>query len=216
MPEGDTVFLAGRRLHDALAGAALTRGELRHPRLATLELAGRTVLGVRTVGKHLFTRFDDGTSLHSHLRMDGAWHLYRPGERWRGPAHEVRAILATEERVEVGFRLHDLAVLPTGNEVELVGHLGPDLLAENWSAELAEEAARRLAAEPARELGIALVDQRVMAGVGNLYKAEVCFLLGVSPWSPVSATDPTRAVALCRKLLLRNAWRPQQSTTGEL
>src|SRR5205823_14960603 len=70
--------------------------------------------------------------------------------------------------------------------------------------------------EPARELGIALVDQRVMAGVGNLYKAEVCFLLGVSPWSPVSATDPTRAVALCRKLLLRNAWRPQQSTTGEL
>src|SRR5437763_16931937 len=101
MPEGDTVFLAGRRLHDALAGAALTRGELRHPRLATLELAGRTVLGVRTVGKHLFTRFDDGTSLPSHLRMDGAWHLYRPGGRRRGPPPDLRASLATAQRVAV-------------------------------------------------------------------------------------------------------------------
>ncbi|MCA1480880.1 hypothetical protein I6F37_38795, partial [Bradyrhizobium sp. NBAIM08] len=95
MPEGDTVHLAGKRLHAALAGQLLLRGELRHPRLAEHDLAGRTVLGVRSVGKHLLTRFDDGRSLHSHFRMDGSWHLYRPGMAWRRPAYEARAVLAT-------------------------------------------------------------------------------------------------------------------------
>lgn len=80
MPEGDTVFLTAHRLHDALAGKPLTRGEIRHPSLSTVDLAGRGVTAVGSVGKHLFTRLDDGLSLHSHLRMDGSWHLYRPGE----------------------------------------------------------------------------------------------------------------------------------------
>ncbi len=218
MPEGDTVFLAGRRMDEALAGQRLVRAELRHPRLATADLAGRTVLGVRSVGKHLFTRFDDGVSLHTHLRMDGSWHLYRPGEKWRGRAHDVRAVLRSQERVAVGFRLHDMALLRTDDESDLVGHLGPDLLADDWSDAMAEEAVRRFAAQADREVGDVLADQRVMAGVGNLYKAEVCFLLGVSPWTPVrDLPDGTvhRAVALSRKLLLRNAFRPEQSTTGE-
>lgn len=218
MPEGDTVFLAGRRLDEALAGGLLVRGELRHPRLAAAELAGRTVLGVRSVGKHLLTRFDDGTSLHSHLRMDGSWHLYRPGQRWRGRAHDVRALLATEAWTAVGFRLHDLALLPTDREAELVGHLGPDLLAPDWGAEHAAEALRRLTADPGRAFGLALADQRVMAGVGNLYRAEVCFLVGVWPWTPVGdvpAATAERAVALSRELLRRNAFHPEQSTTGE-
>jgi endonuclease-8 len=222
VPEGDTVFLTGQRLGRALTGAALSRGELRHPNLATVNLAGRSVLGVRTVGKHIFIRFnafprfDGGASLHSHLKMDGDWHLYAPNDRWRGPTHEIRVILANDHRVAVGFRLHDLTLLPTEQESRLVGHLGPDLLGADWNDEAQAEAARRLAAGPDRQLGLALADQRIMAGVGNVYKAEVCFLLGVSPWAKVSEVDATRAVALSRELLLRNAWRPQQSTTGEL
>lgn len=219
MPEGDTVFLAGRRMHDALAGAVLVRAELRHPRLVGADLTGRTVLGVVSVGKHLFTRFDDGVSLHTHFKMDGAWHLYRPGEKWRGRSHEVRAVLETDRWVAVGFLLHDMALVRTDRESDLVGHLGPDLMAADWSDEMAAEAVRRLAALGDREIGDALADQRPMAGVGNLYKAEVCFLLGVSPWTLVRDLPPgtvEKAVNLSRKLLLRNAFHPQQSTTGEL
>ncbi|MDL5156360.1 DNA-formamidopyrimidine glycosylase family protein [Actinomycetospora termitidis] len=219
MPEGDTVFLAGRRLDDALAGKELTRGELRHPRLIQHDLAGRTVEQVVSVGKHLFTRFDDGRSLHSHFRMDGSWHLYRPGRPWRGADHDIRAILATAERVAVGFRLHDLELLPTDEEDRFVGHLGPDLLGDGWDDAAAAEVLRRLRADPDRELGTALLDQRVACGVGNLYKAEICFLLKVSPWTKVgdlTEKQAVDAVTWSRKLLLRNAWRPEQSTTGDL
>jgi endonuclease-8 len=217
MPEGDTVYLAGRRLNEALSGGVLVRAELRHPRLVGADLKGRTVLGVRSVGKHLFTRFDDGMSLHSHFKMDGSWHLYRPGDRWRDRAHDVRAVLGTETWTAVGFRLHDMALLRTSAEAEVVGHLGPDLLSDDWTAEMAAEAVRRLGAERDREIADALIDQRVMAGVGNLYKAEVCFALGVSPWTPVGSLPDgavERAVTLSRKLLQRNALRPEQNTTG--
>lgn len=216
MPEGDTVWLAGQRMAGALAGRTLVRGELRHPRLSTVDLAGVQISDVASVGKHLLIRLSDGRSLHTHFRMDGSWHLYRPGRAWRGPEHQVRAILAVPDRVAVGFRLHDMALVPTAEEHRLTDHLGPDLLGPGWGPEQEAEAVRRLAAQPDRELGLALLDQTVMAGVGNLYKTEVCFLLGVSPWSPVSAVNPAVAVALCRKLLLRNAERPEQSTTGDL
>lgn len=216
MPEGDTVFLTGKTLERALAGKTLSRTDFRHPALATVDLAGRSVLDVRTVGKHIFTRFSGETSLHSHLKMDGAWEIYRPGARWRHPAHQVRVILAVPDAQAAGFRLHDLKILPTAEESRLVGHLGPDLLDTRWSAEHAERAAAALAAEPGRELGLALLDQRVMAGVGNLYKTEICFLLGVTPWTPVSEVDTPGVVGLARKLLVANAWRHEQSTTGEL
>lgn len=215
MPEGDTVFLAGKKLDRALAGRTLSRTDFRHPALATADLTGRTVLGVRTVGKHLFTRFSGELSLHSHLKMDGSWEIYRPGARWRHPAHHVRVILADAEVQAVGFRLHDLELLPTDDETRLVGHLGPDLLDPQWTDEHAERAAAALAAQPGRELGLALLDQRIMAGVGNLYKCEICFLLGVTPWVPVSDVDAGKTVALARKLLLANAWRHEQSTTGD-
>src|SRR5882757_2853716 len=205
MPEGDTVYLTARRLDAALAGHRLRRGELRHPRWITHDLAGRTVLAVRSVGKHLFTRFDAGRSLHSHLRMDGSWHLYRPGQRWQAAAHQARVVLATDERLAVGFRLHDLALLPTAEEHQLVGHLGPDLLDPAWSEDHASIALRRLLADPSAEIGLALLDQRIMAGIGNLYRCEICFLLGVSPWLPAGEIpDPMRAVTLGRDLLLRN------------
>ena len=216
MPEGDTVWLAGRRLHAALGGQRLVRGELRHPRLSAVHLAGLVVSEVVSVGKHLLTRFDDGRSLHTHFRMNGAWHLYSPGRRWRGPDHQVRAVLAVPGRVAVGVRLHDMAMLPTAEEHRIVGHLGPDLLATGWGPEAAAEAVRRLVARPDRELGLALLDQTVLAGVGNLYKNEVCFLLGISPWTPVEDVDAAEAVRLSRELLARNAERPEQPTTGAL
>lgn len=212
MPEGDTVFLAARRMHDALAGKTLLRADLRHPRLSTVDLTGQTVLGVRSFGKRMFTRFSDGRSLHSHFRMDGAWHLYRPGEKWRRPAHQARVVFEVDDRQAIGFALHDLELLPTTEEDRLIGHLGPDLLAEDFDV---DEAVRRFTADPEREVGLVLLDQRVMAGVGNLYQAEVCFLLGVSPWAPVSTVDARRAVELSRKLLLRNRWHPEQTTTGD-
>lgn len=217
MPEGDTVYLAGKRLHAALTGHRLVRGELRHPRLVEHDLAGRTVVGVRSVGKHLLTRFDDGRSLHSHFRMDGSWHLYRPGMTWRRPDHEIRAILAHSERVAVGYALHDLKLVATDAEDRVVGHLGPDLLDPDWGPAHEAEALRRFTARADHELGLVLLEQRVMAGLGNLYKAEVCFLLGLSPWTPVrDVPDPARVVTLSRELLTRNKDRPEQSTTGEL
>ncbi|OKJ95769.1 DNA-formamidopyrimidine glycosylase family protein [Amycolatopsis sp. CB00013] len=216
MPEGDTVFLAGKVLDKALAGKTLLRGEFRVPQLATTDLAGRDVIGVGTVGKHLLTRLSGDLTLHSHLRMDGKWDVYRAGARWRHPAHQARVILATEELQAIGFRVHDLELVPTDEEDRLVGHLGPDLLDPQWTDELAERAAAALAADPDRELGDALLDQRIMAGIGNMYKVEMCFLLGVTPWTPVSEVDTAKAVALGRKLLKSNAWRTSQTTTGDL
>ena len=216
VPEGDTVYLAAKRMTAALSGRRLTRGELRHPRLAEHDLSGLTILGVHSVGKHMFTRFDDGRRLHTHFWMDGSWHLYRPGQRWRRPGHQARAVLTTQERLAVGFLLHDMALVVTQDEHRLVGHLGPDLLKPDWDDNDAAVAAQRLRGHPGVELGLALLDQRIMAGIGNLYKTEMCFLLGVSPWISVRDIDPDVVVALARRLLLANADRPEQSTTGEL
>ena len=193
----------------------LVNAEIRHPRYATVELVGRTVLGVGSVGKHLFVRFDDGLSLHNHLRMDGSWRISAPGERWRAPGHQVRVVLGTAQRVAIGVRVHDLALLRTDREPQLVGHLGPDLLAPDWTEESVTEAARRLAAAPDREIGVALLDQTIMAGIGNVYRSELCFLLGVSPWSPVESVDAAQAVRLARELLLRNAMAGVRNTTGD-
>ncbi|NIJ12809.1 endonuclease-8 [Saccharomonospora amisosensis] len=216
MPEGDTVFLTGAILRRALVGRRLTRTDFRHPALATVDLAGTEVSAVRTVGKHLFVRFSCELSLHSHLRMDGSWRVFRPAQRWTMPAHQARVVLQHPQAEVVGFRLHDLELLATGEESRLVGHLGPDLLDPHWSAEQAEAAERALARQPREQIGTALLDQRVMAGIGNVYKTEICFLLGVSPWTPVAEVDPARAVALARRLLSANASRPQRSTTGEM
>ncbi|SFE93832.1 endonuclease-8 [Actinacidiphila alni] len=214
MPEGDTVWLTAHRLHDALAGRDLLRADLRVPQLATADLAGRRVLEVVARGKHLLTRLDGGATLHSHLRMEGSWHLYAPGERWRGgPAHEIRAVLETDHRTAVGYRLPVLALLPTAEEAEVVGHLGPDLLGPDWDA---AKALARLTAEPGREIAEALLDQRTMAGLGNVYVVELCFLRGVTPWTPVGEVRaPEKVVALAKRLLEANKARPGHITTGD-
>ncbi|MER6530080.1 DNA-formamidopyrimidine glycosylase family protein [Streptomyces sp. NPDC001508] len=215
MPEGDTVWQAARRLHGTLAGRVLTRSDLRVPRYATVDLTGRTVLDVTPRGKHLLTRIEGGLTLHTHLRMDGAWRVYGDGERWSGgPAHQIRVILGTGEHTAVGYRLPVLELLRTTEESRAVGHLGPDLLGPDWDP---QAALANLLADPARPLGEALLDQRNLAGIGNVYKSELCFLLGVTPWLPVGALPDDRAAklpALAKRLLETNRDRPVRTTTG--
>ncbi|MFC9677255.1 Fpg/Nei family DNA glycosylase [Streptomyces sp. NPDC058430] len=215
MPEGDTVLQTARRLHTALAGQVLIRSDLRVPRFATADLTGRTVLDVTPRGKHLLTRIEGGLTLHSHLRMDGSWKVYAPGERWTGgPGHQIRAILGNATRTAVGYRLPVLELLRTADENKVVGHLGPDLLGPDWDA---ATALRNLLRDPARALGEALLDQRNLAGIGNVYKSELCFLLQVTPWLPVGdLPDDTaaRLPELAKKLLEANRDRPARVTTG--
>lgn len=213
MPEGDTVWLAASRLRGALAGSVLTRGDLRVPQLAAAILAGREVLDVVPRGKHLLTRLGGDLTLHTHFRMDGSWHLYRPGQLWSaGPQWQVRAVLGTDHWLAVGYRLPVVELLPTDEEDRVVGHLGPDVLGPDWDA---EEALRRLRAVPDREIGMALLDQRNLAGLGNLYRTEACFVRGVSPWTPVQdVADLGTLVARARAMIRVNRGRWEQSTTG--
>jgi endonuclease VIII len=215
VPEGDTVWLAARRLNDALAGNTLVRSDFRVPSLAEVDLSGRQVLEVVPRGKHLLTRFSGDLTLHTHFRMDGSWHLYRSGDRWAGgPAWQVRAVLETVAWQAVGYRLPVVELLPTGRESQAVGHLGPDLLGPDWDA---EEALRRLQADPEREVGLALLDQRNLAGLGNLYRTEALFLHGLTPWVRVAdVPDLPALVERGRRLLVANRDRWEQSTTGSL
>ena len=215
MPEGDTVYLTARRLHDALAGRLLTRTDFRVPQLATSDLRGRHVVETISRGKHLLTRVEGGLTLHSHLRMDGSWRAFRSGAKWSGgPAHEIRIILANDDWTAVGYRLPVVELLRTDDEHTAVGHLGPDLLGPDWDE---TEAVRRLSASPDREIGPALLDQQNLAGIGNLYKCEVCFLAGITPWTPVGAVpDLAAVVRLARRLLVANKDHWPQSTTGSL
>ncbi|WP_430500560.1 DNA-formamidopyrimidine glycosylase family protein [Micromonospora trifolii] len=219
MPEGDTVWNTARVLHRALASARITGSDFRVPQLATTDLTDWTVRESASRGKHLLLRLDAPTeehwTLHSHLRMDGAWRAYAPGERWSGrPAHLIRVVLRSPSAVAVGYHLHDLTLVPTAEEDQLVGHLGPDLLGPDWDP---AEAVRRLADHPEQTIGEALLDQRNLAGVGNLYKCEVLFLRGVSPWTPVGGVpDLPGLVALAQRLLAANRGRWTQSSTGSL
>ncbi|MEV6332519.1 DNA-formamidopyrimidine glycosylase family protein [Streptomyces sp. NPDC051909] len=214
MPEGDSVWFAARRLDEALAGRVLTRSDLRVPRFATADLTGREVLDVTPRGKHLLARIEGGLTLHSHLRMDGAWRILPTGERPRGgPAHQIRAILGNAEFTAYGYRLPVLELIRTAEEAKAVGHLGPDLLGPDWDP---AEAVRRLSADPARSLGEALLDQRNLAGIGNVYKSELAFLAGVTPWLPVGELAegvPERLVATAHRLLEANKDRPGHRTT---
>jgi endonuclease VIII len=215
VPEGDTVWLAAQRMRAALAGKVLRRSDFRVPALAEVDLTGREVLSVTPRGKHLLTRFGGGLTLHTHFRMDGSWHLYRPGERWSGgPDWQVRAVLSVDDRDAVGYRLPVVELLPTDREADAVGHLGPDVLGPDWDP---DEAVRRLRADPSREVGMALLDQRSLAGLGNLYRTEALFLLGLTPWVAVrDVPDLAALVEKGRRLMTANRGRWEQTTTGSL
>ncbi|HYO39817.1 MAG TPA: DNA-formamidopyrimidine glycosylase family protein [Nocardioidaceae bacterium] len=221
MPEGDTVWRTALHLDRALSGSTLLATDFRVPAHATLDLSGRRVQTTLARGKHLLTRISppgdatgSGDTLHTHLKMEGSWHLYKPGSRWRRPAHEARVVLRTEAWTAVGFALGVVEVLPSDGEHLAVGHLGPDLLGPDWDE---QEALRRLLVDPTRPVADAILDQRNLAGLGNLYKSELCFLAGLHPRLPVGQVpDLPRLVRRARSALEANKMRVEQSLTGDL
>jgi len=213
MPEGDTVWRTARQLDAALAGRTLTRSDFRVPRYATVNLTGREVHEVVSRGKHLLTRVGGDLTIHTHLRMDGSWRI-RQATGNPPNDHRVRLVLANEQWLAIGYLLGVVEVLKTSQEDRVVGHLGPDLLGQDWDQ---AEAVRRLTQQPGRPIGEALLDQANLAGIGNLYKAEVLFLRGINPWTPLGEVDDLGTVVeLARRLLDANKERPSQVTTGNL
>jgi endonuclease-8 len=214
VPEGDAVWRTARHLDQALSGAVLRESDVRVPSYAGVDLSGEKVLETLSLGKHLLTRIGPATTLHTHLKMEGAWHLYRPGTAWRRPAHQARIVLRTDEWTAVGFSLGVVEVLDRHAEDSAVGHLGPDLLGPDWDE---DEAVRLLLEKPDRPVGEALLDQRNLAGLGTIYRAEVCFVAGVSPWAPVTRVEHlARMVRRAKALLEANKERGRPATTGDL
>jgi endonuclease-8 len=233
------VFRAAAQLHAALAGQQLISSDFRVPRFATLKLDGWTVEEVVPRGKHLLMRLvgpaadgassagrplnDAGTvtgtgagtadkrlTIHSHLKMEGAWQIYAPGGRWRKPGFTARCVLRTATADAVGFSLGLLEVIRTSEEDSVVGHLGPDILGPDWDL---AEAERRIRAAPDVPIGVALLDQRNLAGIGNIYRCEACFLSGVHPAAPVSSVPDLAAMITHAKVLLEANLGPGRRST---
>ncbi|WP_084959442.1 DNA-formamidopyrimidine glycosylase family protein [Thermoactinospora rubra] len=201
MPEGDAVYRTAARLRRALDGRVLVRSEFRVPRHATADLSGRTVLETVSRGKHLLTRVEGDLTVHTHLRMDGSWRILPAGGRIPG-GDQVRLVLANTEWLAVGVKLGMVDLVRTSQEDRVVGHLGPDLLGPGWDP---AEAVRRLLARPEVTIGEALLDQRNLAGIGTIYRAETLFLRGVWPWRPVGEVPELEGlVALAQRLLAAN------------
>jgi endonuclease VIII len=208
MPEGDTVFRAARTLQKALAGRTVTRFESMLPQLTRVDddtpLAGRRVERVWSQGKHLLMAFSGDLVLRTHMRMNGSWHVYRPGEPWQRPRREMRVVLETDAFVAVAFSVPVAEFSTAGEAARDLRPLGPDLLDSGFDA---AEAARRLRGAAMASIGDALLDQRLIAGAGNVYKSEVCFLCGVDPFAPVGdLTDDQidAVIRTARTLLLAN------------
>ena len=209
MPEGDTVWHTAETLRQALVGRILTRCDVRVPRFAAADLTGQPVDEVLSRGKHLFIRVGSA-SIHSHLKMDGSW---RVGDRPVRVDHRARIILESQRIRAVGIDLGVLEILDRDHDDDVVAHLGPDLLGQDWDP---GRAAANLTARPDRPIGEALLDQRVLAGVGNVYCNELCFVSGHLPTAPVSAiADPRRLVSRVRDMLWANRFRWNRCTTGD-
>ncbi|MGA7464917.1 endonuclease VIII Nei2 [Mycobacterium sp.] len=209
MPEGDTVFRTADTLRNALVGRMLTRCDVRVPRFATVDLSGHVVDEVRSRGKHLLIRVGPA-SIHSHLKMDGSW---RVTSRTGRSDYRVRIILEANDIRAVGIDLGVLEILDRDHDGDAVDHLGPDLLGDDWDAQVAAD---NVTAHPDRPIAAALLDQRVLAGIGNVYCNELCFVSGHLPTAPVSAiSDPYRLVARARDMLWVNRFRQNRCTTGD-
>jgi endonuclease VIII len=217
VPEGDSVYLLARRLERSLDGRGVVRSDLRVPRHAMADLSGRTVLEHATHGKHLLTRFSGDLTLHTHLRMDGSWSVTRPGRRLpRRVMPDVRVVIEVDTgHTAYGVLLPVVDLVRTRDEDTVVGHLGPDPLRDDWDE---EEAVRRLGADPSRPLAAAILDQTLVAGLGNLWANELCFLRGHSPWTPVGEVDLPALVRLGARALRHSAKVPgaYQVTTGDV
>jgi endonuclease-8 len=183
VPEGDTILRTATTLRRWLEGREVTGAESKVAGLATAgRLVGTTVTGVEARGKHLLVRFSSGQVLHTHMRMTGSWHVYPAGERWRRPAWQARLVLACGERVAVCFNAPVVELLAAGDERSqpALAGLGPDVLSPELDL---AEVQRRAAARPgAVTVGELLLDQTVVAGIGNIYRCESLFLRGHNPW----------------------------------
>ncbi|WP_280245255.1 DNA-formamidopyrimidine glycosylase family protein [Nocardia abscessus] len=205
MPEGDTVFLTAERLRAALEGKELTRSDFRVPRYATVDLRGQVVESVGSYGKHLFIRTPT-VSVHTHLKMEGSWRVFHCGQRWTKPRVAARVVLSTADVEAVGFSLGTVEVVRMRDEHRVVDHLGPDLLGPNWDA---AEAVRRLERYPDQPIGVALLDQRNLAGIGNVFRSEVCFLRRVHPATKVGdVPDLLALVNEAHRILAEAAAKP--------
>jgi formamidopyrimidine-DNA glycosylase len=222
VPEGDSVFKAAQRMRGQLVGRTVVRSDFRVPQHATADLSGRQVTAFESYGKHMLTRFgpapgdaagDGGITLHTHFEMDGAWQVVGHGKALpRSFDDEVRLVLQTDGPTAYALRMPVLELVATADEPRLLGHLGPDVLGPGWDE---DEAVRRLAADPERPLVEALLDQKNLAGIGNLWAVETCYLRGHSPWTPVRDVDLRAAVQLARRMMRHSLEHPGQVTTGD-
>jgi endonuclease-8 len=192
MPEGDTIFRAARTLHRALAGSVVVRFESVLPALVRIHedapITGRTVESVTAAGKHVLMRFSGDLLLRTHMRMKGSWHIYRPGERWRRPRRDMRVLVATKDFEAIGFNVPVAEFLDARGleRQEDLRSIGPDLLGESFDE---VEAIRRFRERSSSSIADALVNQRIAAGAGNVYKSEVLFLCGINPFLPVASVS---------------------------
>jgi endonuclease VIII len=221
MPEGDTIYRTAAVLAAALSGQRVTAAGARpHQGLAHVpdldRVVGATIERVEARGKHLLIRFEAGWTLRTHLGLHGSWHRYRPGERWQRPTSQATVVLETGQAVAVCFTPAEVELL-TDRQAErhaALHALGPDLLAREFPT---DAAITRLRQRDGTALGEALLDQRAVAGLGNVYKSEVCFVEGISPWAPVAALDDAaleRLLTTARRLLSANLRGGARVTTG--
>lgn len=217
MPEGDTIFRAARALHRALAGKVVTEFESVFPALTRIAedhpIVGRTIESVAARGKHLLMTFSGDLVLHTHMRMNGSWHVYPAGARWQRPPRDMRVLIATADAVAVGFNV-PIAELLTPRQLarhKTLRALGPEPLATTFDR---GEAMRRMRAHERDAIGDVLLDQRVMAGVGNVLKSEILFIAGVDPFTPVGHLDEAtleRVIDATRDQLAANVLEPSQT-----
>lgn len=213
MPEGDSIYQLARRMQ-FMVGREILRTDIRVPQHSLATFTGSTVDRVWPYGKHLFMQIGPQI-LHTHLKMEGTWTVHRVGDRWKKPGHTARIVLQLTDDIEVvGHSLGFVRVFPTADYLEHISHLGPDVLGDDWETTGEAEAIRRIMLRPDRPIGTALLDQKNLAGVGNEYRAEICFIAGVHPATPVQECDVPRIVALARKLMWLNRLSPLRVTTG--
>ncbi|GAA1455722.1 DNA-formamidopyrimidine glycosylase family protein [Williamsia maris] len=208
MPEGDSVYQAAARVRTAFEGKVIAHCQFRVPRFATVDLSGRTVESVRSVGKHHLIDVGDDLSIHTHLKMEGAWHVHPIGTKWRRPAFHARLVLRTDTHEAVAFEMGICEMLTDADGA--LAYIGPDLLGPTWDTDVA---VANLMRDPDRPIGLALLDQHLMAGVGNVFRCEACFLRGVDPRRKVADVDIPAMVDLCHRLLQANRSRIR-TTTG--
>jgi endonuclease VIII len=204
MPEGDTIHHAAKRVGAALVGSEIRSIEMPQPRHSrdrwAERLADRGVRAVEARGKHLFLRFDGDLTLHSHLRMGGSWGVYPRGQRWHRSARRAWLVIRTDDHEVVQFDGPVLELMTEGRTRfdQRLAALGPDILCEPFDE---DEFLRRLRADdPTRAIGEALLDQRILAGIGNVWKAEGCFLAELSPWRRVAEVSDAEALAVTRAI----------------